>query len=286
MHGVYLRLYVLILDSGCSQHMSPNLDVFVKYVEHTIPGVVRFGGGTLAKSVGIGTLKIVRPDGTIPYLQNALYVPELVETLVSVSQKTKSKCAVLFGESYDNGAYVCRKSNNKLMLSATLTNESIYMVYVSTPSRVVMFAQPAQTAELWHRRMGHREHRSLAHMHRLGLLQGCRLTPADFVQAGQTPCELCVQAKIHRASHSTPAVKTKLLLHGLIVDMKGPLPVSIDGNIYVVTVIDEAFLATVRLALLRLSLMLLSLSLILLFYGKLRCKRLACIVYSVCALTI
>ena len=240
MRGAYLRLYAIILDSGCSRHMSPNIDMFVNYVELHVPGVVRFGGGTLAKSVGIGTLKIVRPDGSILYLQNALYVPELVATLLSVSQMTKVKCAVLFGESDDNGAYVYRKSDNKLMLSATLTNESIYMVDVSTPSGVAMFAQPAETAELWHRRMGHRSYRSLAHMQRLGLLQGCRLTPADFVQAGRTPCEPCVQAKTHRASHTTPAVKTKILLHRLIVDMKGPLPMSIDGNKYVVTITDEA----------------------------------------------
>ena len=123
------------------------------------------------------------------------------------------------------------------MLLALLTNnsDSIYMVDVSTPSGNAMLAQPAETAEL-----GHRSCRSLAHMHRFGLLQGCCLTPADFVQAGRTPCELCVQAKTHRASHTTPADKMKTLLHHLIVNMKGPLPFKIDGQRYVITITDEA----------------------------------------------
>ena len=103
-----------------------------------------------------------------------------------------------------------------------------------------MFAQPAETAELWHRRMGHRNYRSLAHMQRLGLLHGCGLTPAEFVQAGTTSCESCIKARTHREAHTTAAEKTTVLLHRLIVDMKGPLVTSNCGCKYVVTVTDQA----------------------------------------------
>ena len=239
--GMYLKLHALILDSGCSNHMSPNRESFTDYKKLAFPGVVRFGGGTFAKSVGIGTLTITRPDGSILLLAHVLHVPDLVATLLSVSQLTiKSKCCVLFGEHEDAGAYVYRKSDNKLMLTATLTSESIYVVDVSTPIAVALFAQPKETAELWHRRMGHRSYRSLAHMQRLGLLQGCQLTPAEFVQASLTPCETCIQAKTHKASHTTAAIKSEILLHRLIVDMKGPLPLSVCGCKYYVTITDEA----------------------------------------------
>ena len=125
-------------------------------------------------------------------------------------------------------------------LSATLTPDSIYLVDVGAPSGVALFAQPAETAELWYRRMDHRNNSSLAHMRRLGLLHGCHLKPPDFVQTGTTLCEACIKVKTHQGSHTTPAVETTTLLHLLIVDMKGPLPISVSGCKYVVTVIDEA----------------------------------------------
>ena len=77
-------------------------------------------------------------------------------------------------------------------------------------------------------------------MQRLGLLHGCRLTPADFVQAGATQCDACIKAKTHGVSSTTAAEKTTNLLHRLIVDMKCPLLASTCGCKYFVTVTDEA----------------------------------------------
>ena len=37
------------------------------------------------------------------------------------------------------------------------------------------------------------------------------MTPSDFVQAGLPPCKPCIQAKTYCASHTTEAVKTKVL---------------------------------------------------------------------------
>ena len=61
--GVYLKLHALILDSGCSKHMTPNRDMFTTYTELAVPGIVKFGGGSVARSVGIfyskrGSLKL------------------------------------------------------------------------------------------------------------------------------------------------------------------------------------------------------------------------------------
>ena len=88
--------------------------------------------------------------------------------------------------------------------------------------------------------MGHRNYRSLVHMQRQGLLYGCCLTPADFVQAGATQCDECIKAKTHRVSNTTATEKTMVLLHGLIVDMKCPLLASTCGCKYFVTDTDEA----------------------------------------------
>ena len=81
--GMYLKLHALILDSGCSNHMSPNRESFTDYKKLVFPGVIRFGGGTFAKSVGIGTLTITRPDGSTLLLAHVLHVPDLVAICIA-----------------------------------------------------------------------------------------------------------------------------------------------------------------------------------------------------------
>ena len=82
--GVDLKLDALILDSGCSKHMTPNREMFTTYTKLAVPGVVKFSGGTVAQSVGIGTIMIMRPTGTPLNLKWVLHVPDLVATLLSV----------------------------------------------------------------------------------------------------------------------------------------------------------------------------------------------------------
>ena len=119
--GAYIKLMTMLLDSGCSRHMSPNKEMFSKYRELRVHGLVKFGGGSVAHSIGIGTLMIKRPDGTILYLIDALYVPTLVVTLISVAQLTKSEGKVLFE---GDGANVYRGSESKHVMSATLSTDS------------------------------------------------------------------------------------------------------------------------------------------------------------------
>ena len=123
------------------------------------------------------------------------------------------------------------------------------------------------TVELWHRRMGHRNYRSLAYLQRLGLLHGCRLTPVDFVLTGLTPCEACIDAKTHRASHTAEAVKTSILLIGLLWTRRDHclcLPVGVN----ILKRYRTRLVATARLTVLKLKFMLLNLLLQLLYYGS------------------
>jgi hypothetical protein len=54
----------------------------------------------------------------------------------------------------------------------------------------------------WHRRLGHLGYSTLADLRRSGLLHGCAVTPAVFIQARQKHvCESCALGKLRRASH-------------------------------------------------------------------------------------
>ena len=101
-------------------------------------------------------MQILQPDGTRLNSNKKFYGPDVMATLVSLSQITKLICAVLFGEDGEAGAYVCRAHDNNVMFPAKLTTDSICVIDVSTPLAVAMFAQPAETAGLWRRHMRHR----------------------------------------------------------------------------------------------------------------------------------
>ena len=58
--------------------------MFTTYTKLVVPGVVNFGGVTVAQSVGTGTIMTMRPDGTPLNLKWVLHVPDLVATLLSV----------------------------------------------------------------------------------------------------------------------------------------------------------------------------------------------------------
>ena len=107
--------------------------MFSRYKYLHFLDTVRFGGGAHANSAEIGTLAIKRRDGTT-VLKNTLNVPDLGVTLISVSHLTKSTCKVLFG---GDTAYVYRGDENKLMLPASVTTDSIYAIDVCVAEHMV-----------------------------------------------------------------------------------------------------------------------------------------------------
>ena len=77
------------------------------------------------------------------------------------------------------------------------------------------FQSRARTAELWHGRFEHFNYAALANMQRLGLIPGCTVTPAQFMQAAREPCKPCIHAKNAEALHPLGDDETNVLL-GLI----------------------------------------------------------------------
>ena len=70
-----------LLDSGCTNHMSPNLEIF-RNLDKGCVTKVRVGNGELLAVKGKGTAAIQTSSG-IKLLENVLYVPEIEHNLVS-----------------------------------------------------------------------------------------------------------------------------------------------------------------------------------------------------------
>ncbi|GKB48936.1 retrotransposon protein, putative, ty1-copia subclass [Tanacetum coccineum] len=73
----------LIMDSGCSYHMTPRLDILFDFLECD-GGSVQLGDNRECKIRGIGKVRLQLKDGSSFVLHNVRYIPELKRNLISL----------------------------------------------------------------------------------------------------------------------------------------------------------------------------------------------------------
>ena len=83
-----------LLDSGCTNHMSPNLDIF-RNLNNVDATKVKVGNGEMLMVKGKGTVAIKTTSGT-KLLEYVMYVLEIEHNLVSVGQLVDSGFSLLF----------------------------------------------------------------------------------------------------------------------------------------------------------------------------------------------
>ena len=87
-----------IIDSGCSNHFSPNKPDFVTYTPYTSPKNIRLGDASTTPSLGEGTVAltcIVNGSPVTRYIHNVQYVPAMAYTLLSCKVLNQRKLSVL-----------------------------------------------------------------------------------------------------------------------------------------------------------------------------------------------
>ena len=217
--------------------MTPHECLFETYtpLTHWIP--VEFGGGQIVPAIGFGSLTL--PNGI--KIHNVLHVPELAVNLLSISAFLSDGMDVLFRS---NGKKVVFTYNSRTILTASQLGNLFVLDSVTADVQGVrvqayVAGQP-QSAQLWHKRFGHLGYASLANMQRLGLIPGCTITPAQFMQAAMEPCEPCIQATATRVPHATNEDKTNVLLGLVSFDMTGPVSAGMNGEVYLIAGIDCA----------------------------------------------
>ncbi|GJZ13692.1 retrovirus-related pol polyprotein from transposon TNT 1-94 [Tanacetum coccineum] len=78
----------LIMDSGCSYHMTPRLDILFDFLECD-GGSVQLGDNRECKIRGIGKVRLQLKDGSSFVLHNVRYIPELKRNLISLGTLEK-----------------------------------------------------------------------------------------------------------------------------------------------------------------------------------------------------
>ena len=83
------------LDSGCSNHMTGEPDIFINF-DQSFNSQVKLGDGNMQKVVGKGTIVVHTKGGNKKLIFYVLYVPNLTQNLLSVGQLTQKGFSNLF----------------------------------------------------------------------------------------------------------------------------------------------------------------------------------------------
>ncbi|GJZ47598.1 retrotransposon protein, putative, ty1-copia subclass [Tanacetum coccineum] len=178
-----------IMDSGCSYHMTPKLDILFDFLECD-GGSVQLGDNMECKIRGIGKVRIQLKDGSSFVLRNVRYIPELKRNLISLGTLKK--------EGYTKKLQ-SRKvkviNGSRVILSGIRRDNCVYSLdgHAMVSELNASVEEKDSLAQVWHKRLGHISKAGLQVLEKQGLFGKKSLGKLWF-------CENCVLGKSHRVS--------------------------------------------------------------------------------------
>ncbi|GJV85070.1 putative ribonuclease H-like domain-containing protein, partial [Tanacetum coccineum] len=186
-----------VIDSGCSRHMTRNKSYLSDY-EEIDGGFVAFGGSTKGgKITGKGKIRTGKLD-----FEDVYFVKELKFNLFSVSQMCDKKNNVLFTDTecvvlspdfklLDENQVLLRVPRKNNMYSVDLKNVA------PSGGLTCLFAKATlDESNLWHRRLGHINFKTMNKLVRGNLVRGL---PSKIFENDHI-CVACQKGKQHKAS--------------------------------------------------------------------------------------
>jgi transposase InsO family protein len=224
-----------ILDSGCSNHITPDSSKFITYEKLNTPVAFTFANGQKANAVARGDIQLQVGNLQIT-LKSVLHVPASKVNLLSINKIQSTGAQIQFSED------VCKVYKNSQLLFQAECRNGLYTITDTSESsnQTALFSKPTETAQLWHQRFGHLSYKGLAQLVRNQMVSGIHVTADEFEQAGKKVCQFCVQAKQARLPFPTSQSTTKNPMELVHMDVCGPMPVqSPGGSRYFATFLDD-----------------------------------------------
>ena len=215
-----------LIDSGCTNHMTPNEGMFVN-LNTNINVPIRVGNGSVLLSKGKGDIALKGKR----IIKDVLLVPKLGKNLLSVPQMITNGYQVLFKEShcinYD------KKGRN--IGKVQMVNKSFHIKWITQEETAMVVNN--NDADLWHKRLGHTGYTNLKIMQAQKMVHGL-----PKFKVNHERCESCIIGKHSRDSFpkesETRAREKLMLIHS---DLCGPMQhTSFSGSKYLLTFIDDA----------------------------------------------
>ena len=220
-----------MLDSGCTNHMTGEEDIFHSLQLTQEAQEIVFGDSGKSKVIGIGKIPISDQQS----LSNVLLVDSLSYNLLSVSQLCGMGYNCLFS---DVDVKILRREDSSLAFTGRLKGK-LYLVDFTTSKVTPETCLVAKSDKgwLWHRRLAHVGMRNLAKLQKDNHIIG--LTNVVFEK--DRVCGACQAGKQHGVPHqSKNVVTTKRPLELLHMDLFGPVAyISIGGSKYGLVIVDD-----------------------------------------------
>ncbi|KAL8120799.1 hypothetical protein AgCh_017833 [Apium graveolens] len=222
---------ILVLDSGCSGHMTGNKALLSDFVEKAGPSI-SYGDGNIGKTLGYGNINL-----GIVIIKEVALVSGLKHNLLSISQICDRGYHVDFFEEH---CEVVSKSKFKVVLKG-YRRGNIYevMLSTSTDSSAICLMSRASIEESWnwHKKLSHLNFNNINELVKKDLVRG--LPKSVFAPDGL--CDSCQKAKQRKSSFKSKTESSILEpYHLLHADLFGPVNVmSIAKKKYALILIDH-----------------------------------------------
>lgn len=183
-----------IVDSGATCHICNDLRQFASVNNLSKPMEVIVGDGRALKASksGVVELKLLKPNGQkkLLHITDALFVPELSYSLLSVPKATQNGATITF-----NGTSCQILDESKRVITEATQRGKLYYLKTVVNTAVQPCTEYSKET-LWHRRYAHLSSRNLQKLSREGLVTGL-----DFDYSKESEfCESCADGKHHRSS--------------------------------------------------------------------------------------
>eukprot|EP00111_Clytia_hemisphaerica_P023199 TCONS_00068237-protein len=223
------------IDSGATQHMTPQKESIENYVAFKKPITVRLADESILYSYGKGDVHLTVKDTTEKVkivLKDVLFVPKIQNKLFSLPAVTEKGYIVDFqgdscGISIEGKRYSVGKKHGKLFKLNTINSD--HTCYIGNAMDEI---------DLWHQRYDHLGYDNLKLLNKKEMVNGLDF---DLKETVNRNCEGCAMGKQHRQPFPKKSTNTtKGLLELIHSDVCGPMDVpSVGGSRYFVTFIDD-----------------------------------------------
>lgn len=240
--GDGLRRVDWFIDSGCSDHIVNDKSLFESLSPLKCPIEIAIAkDGESIKAEFSGTVKLFADVGEKLIdctVKNVLYVPDLRCNLFSVMRVDDVGMEV----SYGNGKVVIQHGQRIVASGSRCGKLYRLNLFRATPGNsesLLTCGRIPKSLELWHRRFGHLNPKSLVKLIQDDMVVGLNQSVSDK-DKDIVVCESCVIGKQTRKPFVTRETRASRVLEVVHSDVCGPIaPVGVEGKKYFVSFTDD-----------------------------------------------
>ena len=183
-----------IIDSGASQHISAQRERFINYLPISTVKI-QIGDGSEIEAIGKGDMILTIATTQIT-LHDVLHIPAIGSNLLSVAKVVDHRHHLLFSPA---GCQI--RSDNGMRVHGTREGNT-YLLKTDNSALVALSNKDsAATAEVWHRRIGHRNFSPAARIIIQKAVTGLEVKRSDPMTIGgilDHVCSTCAAGRQHK----------------------------------------------------------------------------------------